>query len=366
MKITRQYNYPLKPDKKQKEIMMKIFGSVRFLCNHYLDDLKEGRCKSRLAKEVVLEYKIRYPFLNEVDNSIMMHVIFQAMDNSRSLRRYKKRHDSFCSFTLSNLYKKPIYIVDDKWVTISSLGKVEIVYHRKIPKDAKIKKATVSRKADGKYYISICIEAETTVPSKQLDPLNSLGLDYSSMHFYVDSNGRSADLPHFYKDKEKRISTLDQKISRALPGSSNYFKLKQERAKVFARIANQRNDHLHKLSTQLSREYDVICVEDLDLKSIAEKPNMGKNTLDNAYGMFVDMLEYKMEQQGKLLLRVNRFYPSSKTCSSCGFLYKDLILEERTWICPNCHMTMNRDQNAAINIRNKCISDHFGRRVFGR
>lgn len=365
MKITRQYNYPLKPDKHQKEIMMKIFGSVRFLYNHYLDSLKEKKSQYRLAKEIVLEYKIKYPFLEEIDNSILMHVIFQAQDNIKNLHRYKKRRDSFCSFTLSNLYKRPIYIVDEKWVTIAPLGKVKIVYHRRLPSSAKIKKATVFRQAEGKYFISICVESEKNPPFKHLNPQNSIGLDYSSAHFYVDSNGNTADLPHFYRNKEKRIAALDRKIRNSTPGSNNYFKYRQERAKIFARITNQRNDHLHKLSTKLSKEYDIICVEDLDLKEIAEKENLGKSTLDNSYAKFVEMLKYKMEEQGKLLLHVNRYYPSSKTCSGCGFVIKELPLDERTWTCPNCHMTMNRDHNAAINIRNKCISNHFGRRVFG-
>ena len=112
--------------------------------------------------------------------------------------------------------------------------------------------------------------------------------------------------------------------------------------------------------------YDVICTENLDIKQMSSLPNMGKSTMDNAYGLFVEMLKYKMEERGKKLLQTDRYYPSSKTCSQCGAINRTLTVNDRTWKCPICGSVLDRDINAATNIRNKCIYEHFGRRVFGQ
>lgn len=362
--MKRTYKYLLKPNIEQKKKITVIFGAVRFVHNRYLDDLRSGKYTKSLAKDILKEYKEQYPFLNKIESSILMNVLFQAQDKKDILKAYRRRNSSYETFTISNLQRRPIYIEDGSKVHIPSLGLIEFVYHRPLPADSQILKSTIARHPDGEYYICIVVETDRWLTSSVIDPVNSIGLDYSSPHLYVDSNGYRADMPHFYKKKEHKIAALDKKLRQCVKESSNYYKYKVQRAKLFARIKNQRSDYLHKLSNDLTNKYDIICVEDLDMKQISGNMDLGKRTFDNAYGMFVEMLKYKSREKGKLLLTTDKYFPSSKLCSRCGSLHQKLTLNERIWQCPNCGATLDRDINAAINIRNKCLDDRYGRRVF--
>lgn len=365
MQKTRQYQYLLKPDLKQKEKIVQLFGATRFVYNRFLDDRNSGKLKSALAKEVVADYLRRYPFLNQVNSSALIHTIFQAQDQIRSLKRYRRRSDSYCSFTVGNLIRKPIRILDDHRILIPDLGPVEMIYHRPIPTDGEIKKATVIRRADGKYYVSVTVTTKTVSRRRDLDPAKSIGIDYSSTYFYVDDKGDRIRMPHFYKEKESAIAALDQMMSQCIKGSNNYYKLKTKRAEIFAGIKNRRKDFLHKLSTQLAEAYDVVCIEDIDMKEISQNPYLGKRTYDNAFGEFTEMLKYKLEERGKILLKAERSFPSSKICSKCGSINRKMTIEDRVWKCPDCETVHDRDVNAAINIKNRCLMIYFGRRAFG-
>ena len=366
MQKTRQYQYLIKPDLKQKEKIVQLFGATRFVYNRFLDDRKSGKLRYVLAKDVVADYLKRYPFLNQVNSSALIHTVFQTQDQIKFLKRYHKRSDSYCSFTVGNLFRKPIRILDDHRILIPDLGAVEMVYHRPIPAGGEIRKATVIRRADGKYYVSVTVVTRIAERRKDLDPANSIGIDYSSTYFYVDDKGDRIRMPHFYKEKESAIVMLDQKMNRCVKNSQNYFRYRTERAKIFAGIKNRRKDFLHKLSTRLAETYDVVCIEDIDMKEIAQDFRLGKRTYDNAFGEFTEMLKYKLEERGKVLLKAERSFPSSKICSRCGSLNRQITIEDRVWKCPDCGTVHDRDVNAAINIRNRCLMIYFGRRAFGR
>lgn len=361
----RQYQFLLKPTPRQRELIIRTFGAVRFVHNQYIDDYKAKKIRSKYAKDIIREYKNSYGFLKEIDSSALMNAIFQLQDRIEKVKRYKKRSDSYMSFTVSNLEKRPIYISYDRKLYLESFGFIDIVYHRQIPRNGSIRKVTVVRKSNGSYHASITVSEPVDSMKTTPDPLNSIGLDYSSPYLFVDSEGNRANMPHFYQQSSRKIAELDRKMSSSVHGSNNYYRYKLKRAETFERIANQRKDYLHKLSKTLADKYDVICVEKIDMQEIAKGLNFGRRTYDNSYATFVGMLKYKLEDRGKLLLYADKYYPSSRLCSNCGELYKDLKLEDRIWACPKCGKTHDRDVNAATNIRNKCVNDHFGRRVFG-
>ena len=366
MEITRQYKYLIKPDKKQKEIIIRTFGAVRYVHNRFVEDARNKEFMRGRALSYVEKYRKESPFLRAVDGSALMNQIFQLQDNLGKPMRFKKRNDSYVSYSTGNLVKNPIRILGNNKIQLPHLGIVEMVYHRPIPEDAQIKKAAIIRNREGKYYVGITITYK--VPDhndKDLDFENSVGIDYSSPHFFVDDKGRMVDMPHFYLKEQGKLAKEIKKLQSMVKGSNNYYEQKRKIAALYGRIRDQRADYLHKLSSEMADKYDVICVEDLDMQGIAQGYSLGKRTYDNGYGTFIGMLEYKMKERGKLLLKADRYYPSSKTCHICGYIKKDLRLEDRTWICPQCGSVLDRDRNAAINIKKICIKTYEGRRVSG-
>ena len=218
-------------------------------------------------------------------------------------------------------------------------------------KDWKLKSATVSQNSDGKFYASVLFEYEDDI-SYQADLNNAIGLDYASNGLFVDSNGRRGTNHKFYREAQKKLAKEQRKLSRKTKGSKNYYKQLFITNKLHRHIANQRSDNLHKLSTEIANQYNVVCVEDLNMAAIGNKGfKNGKATYDNGYGMFLRMLEYKLSDRGKTFVKVDKFYPSSQICSCCGNR-KKLELSDRKYIC-TCGLEIDRDLNAAINIKNE-------------
>ena len=224
--------------------------------------------------------------------------------------------------------------------------------HRQIPENQRIKSATISQEPSGKYFVSVLVEYDYEIPKKHLDKTKALGLDYSSHNFYVDSQGREADYPKFYRNTQNVLAREQRKLSLMKYGSNNYEKQRIKVAAVQERIANQRKDWIHKLSRHLANAYDIICVEDINLRGMAQYLTLGKSTNDNGFGMFRDILKYKLEEQGKRLVKIDKWFPSSKMCHACGCINENLKLSDRVSTCECCGEVLNRDHNAAINILN--------------
>ena len=226
--------------------------------------------------------------------------------------------------------------------------------------DWRIKHYTISRKAN-KYYCSICFEYEDNDPLLNQTPKQLpnaiecyLGLDYKSNGLYMDSNGNLANYPRFYRKAQKRLKQLQQKYSRQQKGGKNHEKTRLKIQQLHDHISNQRNDFLHKLSTAITKQYDVICVEDIDIRSINQCLKLGKSTMDNGFGVFRLMLEYKcLRKPFKALIRIPKQFASTQTCSHCHRRQPyNLSLSDRVYSCQYCGLIMDRDLNAAINIRN--------------
>ena len=203
-----------------------------------------------------------------------------------------------------------------------------------------------------------------------------IGLDYKSDGLYVTSEGEKAEMPHWYRESQAKLAKMQRQLSRKIEANTDRYeeregkrypvyrreltecrnigKLKRKIAKLGEHIANQRKDYLHKESYRLAEAYDAVIVEDLDMREIAKGKMLGKATYDNGYGMFRNYLEYKLHDRGKTFLKVDRYYPSSQTCSGCGEKNPEIKdLKIRRWKCPNCGMEHDRDINAAVNIRNE-------------
>lgn len=173
---------------------------------------------------------------------------------------------------------------------------------------------------------------------------------------YIDSNGNEPCYPRYYRQSEKQLVKEQRKLSKMQKGSNNRNKQRIKVAKLHEKVANQRKDFLHKQSRQIANAYDCVCIENLNMKSMSQTLNFGKSVADNGWGMFTTFLQYKLEEQGKQLVKVDKFFASSQTCSVCGYKNSETKnLSIRTWDCPNCGTHHDRDVNAAINIKNEGI-----------
>ena len=178
-----------------------------------------------------------------------------------------------------------------------------------------------------------------------------IGLDYSSKGLYVDSEDNKPDYPQFYRKSEAKLKKAQRKLSNRKKGGKNREKQRKQVAKLHEKVANQRKDYLHKVSRQITNAYDAVAIEDLNMRSMAQCLNLGKSTNDNGFGMLKTFLGYKLVNQGKQLIVIDKWFPSSKVCYPCKGKNPDLTLADRIWICPHCGAVLDRDKNAATNIR---------------
>ena len=361
MKKNKAIKYRIYPNKEQQSLIFKTFGCSRFVYNYMLEEsIKahengESFCTRNSFNYLLISLKKDLIWLKEVDSLALT----SANDNlAVAFLNFFKKNASFPKFHK----KKPSgsyttrcingnIALLDKGIKLPKLGKVKASLHRMPKKDWKLKAATVSQSSDGKFYASILFEYDSDI-NYQVDINNAIGLDYASNGLFVDSNGKRGTNHKFYRKAQKKLAKEQRRLSRKTKGSKNYYKQLLTVNKLHRHIANQRNDNLHKLSTEIANRYDIVCVEDLNMAAIGNKGfKNGKATYDNGYGMFLNMLEYKLSDRGKTLVKVDKFYPSSQLCSCCGSR-KKLKLSERKYIC-TCGLEIDRDLNAAINIKNE-------------
>ena len=365
------YKYRIYPYEEQRHFFAVNFGCCRFVYGQALNwrTLAYNADGTSLSYEdtnlALTQTKKFYPWLKEADSaSLQMSLrdLDRAFTNFFEGRAdypvFKKKHSRQSYTTPMN--GNSIKVTEDT-VTLPKVGAVPYKQHRKIKPGGKLKSATVSKDPDGCYYISLTYEYPEPIHTSVVDSSKSIGLDMSMEHFYVDSNGDTADVPHFYRLMEAKLAREQAKLSMMTKGSNNYNKQKHRIAKLHAKTKHQRSDILHKLSYNLVNAYDVICIEDLNMKAMSQGLNLGKSVHDLGWGMFVSMLEYKCKRYGKVLVKVDRSYPSSKTCHKCGHVNKDLKLSDRAYICPECGNLIDRDWQAALNILDEGLRSSSGR-----
>lgn len=361
--------YRIYPTTKQKMMFAKTFGCCRKVYNRMLSDkIVCYKTTKSFGKQTPAMYKKEYPFLKEVDSLALANVqrnLESAFQNCFSKLRkknngfpqYKSAKHSRKSYTTNN-QKGTVAIIEGKYIKLPKICKIKAVIHRIPEKDWIIKSATISQESDGNYYISILFEYADTVNTYIVDKNNAIGLDYASDGLYVDNNGSTGSHHKYYHESHDKLAKAQRRLSRMKGSkkneakSNNYIKQLNKVNKIHRHIANQRLDNLHKKSTEIANRYDVVCVESLNMRSMSNKGfGNGKATMDNGYGMFLSMLEYKLSDREKYLVRVDKWYPSSQICSWRGNrkpLLKNLAV--RKWDCPSCGSHHNRDVNAAKNI----------------
>ncbi len=308
------------------------------------------------------QYKAEFPWLKEVDSLALANAqlnLNKAYNNFWNNRKhfgkphFKSRKTGHSSYSTNN--QKGSVRVEGKMVKLPKIGWVKICLHRPLMENSTIKTVTISRTSSGKFYISILVEYENQI--FPIIPKNFLGLDFAMHGLYVASDEDNADYPNFLRKAERKLAKAQRRLSKRQEGSRNRDKQRIRVAILHEKIANQRRDFLHKKARYLANKYDAIGIEDISVKTMAKRKkggkfSFGKSVADNGWNKFVNILEYKLAWQGKQLVKIDKWYPSSQLCHICGYKNsKTRDLSVREWDCPKCGSHHNRDKNAAINIR---------------
>ncbi|RHE10933.1 transposase [Blautia obeum] len=315
------------PNAEQRVQIEKTIGCSRFIYNCMLaDKMEHYKKEKKMLRNTPASYKKEYPWLKEVDSlalaNVQMHLesAFHKFfrEPFAGFPRFKSKKSSRKSYT-TNVVNGNIFL-------------------------------------EGKYFASLLFCCENQTAEKR--PAEKfIGIDFAMQGMCVFSTGKRAEYPMFYRNTEKKLAREQRKLSRCQKGSQNYKKQKKRVALCHEKIRNQRKDFQHKLSASLAESFDAVCVEDLNLKGMAGGLHLGKGVHDNGYGLFLSMLEYKLEERGKYLIKVDRYFASSKICSVCRKKKEELSLSDRIYYC-ECGNRMDRDVNAAVNIMNE------GKRIF--
>lgn len=357
----RAYKYRIYPDAGQHMLFARTFGCCRKVWNLMLaNKIESYKETGSFGMQTPAMYKADRPYLCEVDSLALANVQLNLqaamkgyLDKERKKRtgfpKFKSRKRSRMSYT-TNLVGRNI-AVGDSFIKLPKAGRVKAVIHRKADPSWKLKSVTVSMERDGSYYASVLYEYEA-VPTVPVND-EAIGLDYKSDGLYMDSNGHAPGSPKYFRESQDKLARAQRKLKHKTVGSNNYHKQQHRISRIHRKIADRRKDFLHKESLRIANSYGIVCVEDLDMKAMSNKGfGNGKATMDNGWGMFIRMLEYKLRDRGGVLVKVDKWYPSSQTCSHCGYK-QPMPLDVRTYICPECGMVMDRDFNAAVNIRDE-------------
>ncbi len=367
MEQLKAYKFRLYPTEEQEIFFANSFGCVRKVYNLMLDDRLKAyeEAKNDSSKKMSFptpaKYKKAYPFLKEVDSLALANAQLNLdkayknffRDKSVGFPRFKSKKNPVQSYTTNN-QNGTVALMDNKVIKIPKLKSlVRIKLHRQ-PKGI-IKSATISRHSSGKYYISLLCKEEIV----EL-PKNNSGIDLGITDFAILSDGQKIDNNKFTSKMEKKLKREQRKLSKrallakkkgiTLFEAKNYQKQKRKVARLHEKVMNQRTDFLNKLSTDIIKNHDTICIEDLNTKGMLRNHKLAKSISDVSWSSFVTKLQYKADWYGREIIKVDKWFPSSQICSECGHKDGKKSLNIRKWNCPICHTQHDRDINASINI----------------
>ena len=369
MERLKAYKFRIYPTEEQEIFFAKTFGCVRKVYNLMLNDRKKAyeEVKNDPSKKMTFptpaKYKKEFPFLKEVDSLALANAqlhLDKAYKNffrnkSVGFPRFKSKKNPVQSYTTNN-QNGTVALIDSKFIKVPKLKSlVRIKLHRQ-PKGM-IKSATVSRHSSGKYYISLLCKEEIS----ELPKTNSaIGIDLGITDFAILSDGQKIDNNRFTSKMEKKLKREQRKLSKRallaknkgipLSEAKNYQKQKRKVARLHEKVMNQRTDFLNKLSTEIIKNHDIICIEDLNVKGMLRNHKLARSISDVSWSSFVAKLQYKADWYGREIIKVDTWFPSSQICSECGHKDGKKSLDIREWTCPICHTHHDRDINASINI----------------
>ena len=377
MERLKAYKFRIYPTEEQETFFAKSFGCVRKVYNLMLDDRMKAYEETRrdsskkMSFPTPAKYKQDFPFLKEVDSLALANAQLNLdkayknffRDKSVGFPRFKSKKNPVQSY-ITNNQNGTIALIENKFVKIPKLKSlVKITLHRQ-PKGL-IKSATISRHSSGKYYISLlCKEEVSELPKSN----SAVGIDLGITDFAILSDGQKFDNNQFTSKMEKKLKREQRKLSRRallakqkginLFEASNYQKQKCKVARLHEKVMNQRTDFLNKLSTEIIKNHDIICIEDLNTKSMLRNHKLAKSISDVSWSSFVTKLQYKADWYGREIIKIDKWFPSSQICSECGHKDGKKPLDIREWTCLICHAHHDRDINASINILTEGLRLH--------
>jgi putative transposase len=357
----RAYKYRISPTNSQKELIAKHIGSSRFVYNLALETKTTAYLGSKhnfspfdLIKQLP-ELKKECEWLKEVNSQSLqqsiqnMDIAFKKFFKGAGFPKYKSKHKGKQSFSIPQNV-----IVENNLLIIPKFKEgINIVLHREIK--GTIKSATISVTPTGKYFVSILVDTNIEIPIKTpITESTTIGIDLGIKDFAITSEGEVFENPKYLRKAQSKLKYVQRKYSK-----HKGKRTKKKLAKLHEDVVNKRKDFLHKLSSKLISENQTIALETLAVKNMVKNHNLAQSISDASWSTFVSMLEYKAAWYGKNILRIGRFAPSSKTCSNCGTINKELTLKDREWTCKGCNSVLDRDVNAAINIKSFALKNHL-------
>ncbi len=363
--VNRTYRFRIYPTAEQEMILAKHFGCARYVYNHFLNERKEqyqaDKKSDNYYKQAATLTKLKKEedtkWLKEV-NSQTLQFALRSLDTAfLNFFRGNAQFPKFKSRKHKNTFTIPQFgtLADNKIHIPKFKEGINVKLHREL--NGKIGKMNITKTPTGKYYVSIFTEQEV----EQLPKTNKqVGIDLGLKDFVITSDNKKFKNNRYTKKYAKQLKKAQQHLSRKQKGSNGFEKQKLKVVKIHEKIASCRLDTIHKVSYQLVNENDLIVCEDLNVKGMIKNHKLAKHIADASWGNFVTLLQYKCDWYGKELVKVNRFYPSSKTCGDCGWINKELKLPDREWTCKSCGVVHDRDVNASRNILKE------GLKIFGQ
>lgn len=358
MKIKQGFKYRIYPNQIQQEQLAIQFGHTRYVYNLYLQTRTEyyrltGRSSNyyTCANDLkLLKSETDHLWLKEADSQVLQQSLKDLNTAFKNFFAGRAKYPNFKrKFGKQSIRYPQRFKIEGNRLYLPKVGWVKITLHR--PIIGKMCNVTVSKTKTGKYFASIICEFEkedAVHPSEKV-----VGIDLGLTHFAILSNGEKIDSPHYLRRSERRLKIRQRRLSRKQRGSNNRHKARQVVALTHEKIANQRRDFHHQQSCRLVQEYEHIAVEDLNVKGMVKNHNLAKSIQDAGWSQFVQFLTYKQQMAGGTLTKIDRWFPSSKTCFVCSEKCHSLSLSQRDWTCQQCGTSLDRDVNAALNILNQ-------------